>query len=135
MHAPYCNLSRRCADQEFLWYGVYVTRPVLTFVSSFDCWGVSIARTGLESVSSLVGWGISLTRPVLVCLLSVCKNFSYSSRDGICRFVRRLGSQAPRAKICLVVRRVGSFSNKSRATNCLVVRRDGSGGWVGWGGG
>ena len=76
----------------YVWQGVYVARPVLTSVSSFDCWGVFIARPGLESVSSLVGWGISLTRPVLVCLLSVCMNFSYSSRVGICRFVRRLGS-------------------------------------------
>ena len=58
----------------YVWYGVYITRPVLTSVSSFDGCGVSIARPrfGICLVARRVG------------------NFSYTPRASMScfRFVR-----------------------------------------------
>ena len=63
------------------------------------------------SVSSLVRWGVFLIRLVLESVVWRVECFSYTPRDEICLFVRRVVglSYTPCAGICPIVRRVGSL--------------------------
>ena len=65
LHTLSWNLSGRTSGG-----GVYFTRLVLAFISSFVGTRVALTRPVLQSVSSLSGWGASLTNPVLESVLS-----------------------------------------------------------------
>ena len=103
LHAECCSLSHREAGRDFLLH-----TPVLESVLSFVGRGVTLTRPVLVSVSSNVGGGFLL----------------YALWWNLCdRSADRGSLLTPRARICLVVRRVGSFSYTPRAQICLVVRR------------
>ena len=100
-----CSVGRRI---------VSIKRLVINFVWSFVGWGVSLTRSVLELISSFGGWGVSLTRPVLVGVSS--KFLLHTQRWNQCvRSADRGSLLTPRARIGLVVRRVGSFYYTPRA--------------------
>ena len=104
-------------------WGAYFTRSVLTSV--FVGRRVSLIRPLLQSVSSLSGSGVSLKHPVLEFCASLCYTMP---RAAVCLVVKRVGSfsYSPRVGICYVVRQEGSIAYTSRASMCLYLGLVGS---------
>ena len=105
------------------WVGSLSYTPYTGNCLSVGEWIVSVLRPVLNSVWSFFGWGVSLTRPVLESNFSFGGwGVSYMPRTGICSSGGSL-SYSSRTEICLVVRKVGTFSRTPRAGIFVVVGR------------
>ena len=122
--APCRNVSRQKVVGKFPLHATCCNQSVSSFVRS----GVSLTRPVLSYFSSLNGSGVSHTH-LLSCRSSAeeyllhapCWNMSGRRSGG-----NRASLLTPRARICLVVRRVGSFSYTPHAGIYFIVWRVGN---------